>query len=54
MESEMKYDDRFRSVAGLKWLPWVGKNYDKTGVLIIAESRYGGDTEFDAGGSDNT
>ena len=38
MESEMKYDERFKSINGLKWLPWVGKNYDKTGVLIIAES----------------
>ena len=54
MESEMKYDERFKSINGLKWLPWVGKNYDKTGVLIIAESHYGGDTEFEADGSDNT
>lgn len=54
MESEMKYDKRFKSINGLKWLPWVGKNYDKTGVLIIAESHYGGKTEFEADGSDNT
>lgn len=51
MESEKKYDDRFKSIDGLEWLPWVGKNYDKTGVLIIAESHYGGDTEFEADGS---
>lgn len=54
MESEKKYDDRFKMIDGLEWLPWVGKNYDKTGVLIIAESHYGGDTEFEEGGSDNT
>lgn len=54
MASEKKYDDRFKLIDGLKWLPWVGKNYDKTGVLIIAESHYGGDTEFEADGSDNT
>ena len=54
MESEKKYDERFKSINGLKWLPWVGKNYDKTGVLIIAESHYGGETEFEADGSDNT
>lgn len=54
MESEKKYDERFKSIDGLKWLPWVGKNYDKTGVLIIAESHYGGKTEFEADGSDNT
>ena len=54
MESEMKYDERFKSINGLKWLPWVGKNYNKTGVLIIAESHYGGETEFEADGSDNT
>lgn len=54
MESEMKYDERFKSINGLKWLPWVGKNYDKTGVLIVAESHYGGETEFEADGSDNT
>lgn len=51
MESEKKYDDRFKMIDGLEWLPWVGKNYDKTGVLIIAESHYGGETEFEADGS---
>lgn len=51
MESEKKYDDRFRSVAGLEWLPWCGKNYDKNRILIVAESHYGGETEFEADGS---
>ena len=51
MESEKKYDDRFKSIDGLTWLPWVGKNYDKNRILIVAESHYGGETEFEADGS---
>ena len=51
MESEKKYDDRFKSIDGLTWLPWCGKNYDKNRILIVAESHYGGETEFEADGS---
>ena len=51
MEFEKKYDDRFKSIDGLTWLPWCGKNYDKNRILIVAESHYGGETEFEADGS---
>ena len=35
-----QYDERFSAVEGLTWLPWVGKNFQDTRVLIVAESHY--------------
>ena len=33
-----KYDEKFQAVPDLKWNPWVGKNYHKTGILILGMS----------------
>ena len=33
-----EYDEQFQSVPDLKWNPWVGKNYHKTGILILGMS----------------
>lgn len=35
-----QYDECFAAIEGLTWLPWVGKNYQVTRVLIVAESHY--------------
>jgi hypothetical protein len=37
------FDELFYSIPTLKWLPWVGKNYNFTGnnkLLIVGESHY--------------
>lgn len=34
------FDEKLKSIQGLAWLPWVGKNYDRFKVMIIAESHY--------------
>lgn len=34
------FDAQFANVENLTWLPWVGKNYSNTRVMIIAESYY--------------
>ena len=33
-----EYDSQFRSVKELKWDPWVGKNYHKTGIFVVGMS----------------
>ncbi|NOZ36021.1 MAG: hypothetical protein GXO80_12075 [Chlorobi bacterium] len=37
-------DQKFKEIEGLKWFPWIGKNYDKipqkNRLLIIGESHY--------------
>ena len=53
-----EYDGRFEDTDGLHWLPWVGKNYHETRILIIGAStdnRDGGDWTKDPkwGGSQN-
>ena len=35
-----KYDEQFQAVPDLKWSPWVGKNYHKTGILILGMSTH--------------
>ena len=35
-----KYDNDFKKIEGLKWLPWVGKNYDSTKIFILGASHY--------------
>lgn len=35
-----QYDEQFSAIDGLTWLPWVGKNYQKARMLIVAESHY--------------
>ena len=35
-----KYNDSFEKVDGLQWLPWVGKHYDETRILIIGASTH--------------
>ena len=38
----LKYDDDFREITGLKWLPWIGAKYfdSEPRVLIVGESHY--------------
>ena len=36
-----KYDDDFKKIGELNWLPWVGKNYDSTRIFILGASHYG-------------
>ena len=43
-----EYDEQFNANKDIKWDPWVGKEYHKTGVLILGMSTYvGGDAEWD-------
>ena len=37
-----EYDGRFEKAKadGLHWLPWVGKHYDETRILIIGASTH--------------
>ena len=35
-----KYDNDFKKIEGLKWLPWVGKNYDSTRIFVLGASHY--------------
>ncbi len=32
-----EYDKKFVACPDLKWDPWVGKNYTKTGILIMVK-----------------
>ncbi len=34
------FDERFKRISDLTWLPWVGKDFLQYRVLIIAESHY--------------
>lgn len=38
----LKYDDDFREIKGLKWLPWIGAKYfdSEPRLLIVGESHY--------------
>ena len=33
-----EYDARFKNVKELKWYPWVGKHYHKTGIFVVGTS----------------
>lgn len=35
-----EFDDNLRKVEKLKWLPWIGADYQKTNLLIVGESFY--------------
>lgn len=35
-----KFDDTLKKVENLKWLPWIGADYQKTNLLIVGESFY--------------
>ena len=35
-----KYDNDFKKINGLKWLPWVGKNYGSTKIFVLGASHY--------------
>ena len=37
----LSYDGRFERITGLTWLPWVGRSYADTKILVIGESNYG-------------
>lgn len=43
-EATTPYDDAFRNVQGLTWLPWVGQNFSKRQphkrLLVVGESHY--------------
>lgn len=34
------FDEQLENVPNLKWLPWVGLNFRKTGLLLLGESFY--------------
>lgn len=33
-------DSEIRKVALLKWLPWIGRNYNRTKAIVLGESQY--------------
>jgi hypothetical protein len=35
-----RYDSAFSALPDLNWLPWIGKNYSREKILIVAESHY--------------
>ncbi len=39
---QTKYDDNLRQISSLKWLPWIGENFEnqKIKLLVIGESHY--------------
>ena len=34
------YDEQFKQIDGLKWLPWIGHFYNSTRTIILGESQY--------------
>ena len=40
MSIDFAYDEAFSDVHSLKWMPWVGKDYNQHRVLILGESCY--------------
>lgn len=40
LNSENKFDNEIKSLPNIKWLPWIGKNFIDTQVLILGESHY--------------
>jgi len=35
-----RYDGKLKDIPGLTWLPWVGKGYCDTRILVVGESNY--------------
>ena len=35
-----EFDELLAKVSGIKWLPWVGKYYSKTKIMVLGESQY--------------
>jgi len=35
-----EFDELVTKVSGIKWLPWVGKYYNKTRIMVLGESQY--------------
>jgi len=34
------FDEQLKQMSGLKWLPWIGQFYEKTKTIILGESQY--------------
>ena len=34
------YDNNFKGIEKLKWLPWVGESYNRSKTIVIGESQY--------------
>ncbi|OYU83369.1 MAG: hypothetical protein CFE24_11735 [Flavobacterium sp. BFFFF2] len=35
-----EFDQQLENISNLKWLPWIGANYHKTGLLLLGDSFY--------------
>jgi hypothetical protein len=46
MNFDHSFDDKFAVLSNLLWKPWVGENYQKNKVLLIAESHYDDDENW--------
>ena len=40
MGSSISFDEKFKAIPNLKWLPWIGERYERTGTMILGESQY--------------
>lgn len=40
---DSRFDEEFRKILGLSWLPWIGSEYDDNGILVLGESNYSND-----------
>lgn len=49
-----EYDKELSNINSLKWYPWIGKNYNKTKVLVIGESHYEDGDEWQEGNTETT
>lgn len=49
-----KYDNQISQVDDLCWMPWVGKMYDNTRVVIVGESHYEDGDDWQEGNRDVT
>jgi len=38
--SDTKHDGTFKEMKSMKWLPWVGRSYERTRTIIVGESHY--------------
>lgn len=34
------YDEIFKKIVGIKWIPWFGKHYYRTKTIVLGESQY--------------
>ena len=53
---DKSYDDAFSQIADLKWLPWVGENYNDNNIriLVVGESHYHDNTQQTINSSHST